>query len=495
MFESFFERRTSGIALGLFRIGLASVMLGEAAQLAFFYDLVFLPLGERQLDVEPWLLLVLWTVALLFLIAGFFTRYAALANYLCVVSLLSGFKEFEYHIDYIYVSTSLLLVFAPIGARLSLDSALSSLRHDESAKGKAISIPFAWNIAIIVISVGFVYWDSCFHKAGSPMWKSGLGVWLPASMPTVTYLDLTYMLNQKWVMLSLGYFVFAFEALFLFLIWFRRFHVYLLVIGIGLHVGILVAFSIPFFALAVAFCYVLIIPDEWFRVFQHSDPVSSSETTEQQNGWSTAKGLVVVLAVAFCLQSLCTIRAPIFRLLPSGVKPGLVYFRDISRMVEASTAPFTGLRQHPVFMHSHFDNYNHVISVSYRKSDGSDEVTIPITQEDGQTGVYASGRFMVWYTFRVVSPQIEQGRLEAGLERLCYFWASKNGIAPSQGEFVVRVKQLEVPTSWQKNFLRDQLQHPWHEVGVIRWSDGKFETDLPMIEEYEFPDEILQEEN
>jgi predicted DCC family thiol-disulfide oxidoreductase YuxK len=81
----------------------------------------------------------------------------------------------------------------------------------------------------------------------------------------VTWNDTSFLLNQKWLMLFLGYLVLVFETVFIFLFWFKRFRVPFFILGIFFHVGILIAYPIPWFALTVIAVYLLLVPVNYWR--------------------------------------------------------------------------------------------------------------------------------------------------------------------------------------------------------------------------------------
>ncbi len=65
----------------------------------------------------------------------------------------------------------------------------------------------------------------------------------------------------------LGYFVIVFETLFIFLFWFRPLRIPLLLIGILFHLGILIIYPIPWFALTVIAVYLLLLPERfWLKL-------------------------------------------------------------------------------------------------------------------------------------------------------------------------------------------------------------------------------------
>ncbi|WP_417731003.1 DCC1-like thiol-disulfide oxidoreductase family protein [Rosistilla oblonga] len=78
----------------------------------------------------------------------------------------------------------------------------------------------------------------------------------------ITQTDTSAILNHKWLAIGAGYAAFCFETVFIFLFWFKPAWLPLTLVGIGLHVGILVEFPIPLFALGVICLYLLLIPPE-----------------------------------------------------------------------------------------------------------------------------------------------------------------------------------------------------------------------------------------
>ncbi|MDM1521666.1 hypothetical protein, partial [Myroides odoratimimus] len=119
----------------------------------------------------------------------------------------------------------------------------------------------------ILVGVAFVYFDSIFFKFSSEFWMKGLGMWLPTSVPPIILNDLQFLLNQEYLMYFLGYLTLVFEAIFLFTFFRKRWRVPLLIIGIGLHVGILICYPIPWFALGMCSLYLLMVPISWWALF------------------------------------------------------------------------------------------------------------------------------------------------------------------------------------------------------------------------------------
>lgn len=270
--KKLYEKEESGLALALFRIVYGLVVLAEVWQIFYFRHLIFDPIPYVQEGIfltTP--ALILWMTSLFFIIIGLFTRFNAILNYLFTILFL-GFsfgvgegKVHEYHIDTELLTVAIVLIFMPISQRLSLDRLVKKLKYSNTndeydPKGNISNIHYI----ILALAAGLIYFDSIFFKASSPMWLEGLGVWLPASLPWATWLDLSFMLNQEFIIKFLGYLTLVFQATYIFLVWFKKFKTPFLLVGIGLHFGIFFAFPIPWFALAMIALYIGLIPSSFY---------------------------------------------------------------------------------------------------------------------------------------------------------------------------------------------------------------------------------------
>ncbi|CAN5633016.1 hypothetical protein BH11BAC1_BH11BAC1_21710 [soil metagenome] len=256
-------KKIDGFGLAVFRIFYSLVFLMEVVQLYYFRHLVFDPvpfLKPSELDFGP--VLIIWMVCILFITVGIFTRTAVIINYLFTVLFFGLCTTFEYHMFYVFTGVNFLLMFLPVSKVFSLDRLSLKLKYSNTKlfydPPRTVS-QLSYTIPLL-LAVAFVYFDSIFFKVTSHMWLSGLGFWLPASMPIVAQVDSSLVLNMEFVSRFLGYLTFAFELVFLFTFWLKKFRVPLLIIGIGLHVGILIEFAIPWFGLGVTAIYILLVP-------------------------------------------------------------------------------------------------------------------------------------------------------------------------------------------------------------------------------------------
>lgn len=258
-----FNLKIDASGLSLFRIFYCIILFFEIKQLFIFRNVIydkqpFIVTGE--LDVS--FLFYFWFVIVICLIVGFRTRFAAIINYIFSVIIFSSATDFEYHVFYVYVGINFLLIFMPVSRVLSFDNLLQKLKYSNSTKtykvdSKVLQINY---LIPVFVGIGLVYIDSVFHKLSSKLWLDGLGVWLPSSLPMITWNDTSFLLNQEWAVKFLSYLVLVFEAVFIFLFWIKRFRMPFFILGVFFHIGILIAYPIPYFALAYIAIYLLMVP-------------------------------------------------------------------------------------------------------------------------------------------------------------------------------------------------------------------------------------------
>ena len=267
-FRRRYGKPVDGTGLGVFRIVFGLVMMGEVGHLLYFRHLVFDPVPFiTTAPLSFTTPLVLWLATLLLLVLGWHTRTAAVVNYGFVLVFFSSLPSFTYMMTPVYTGMSFLFLFLPIGRRLSLDRLQLKLRYSTTRfryQPPGTVSQLAYYVPVVV-GIGFVYLDSTLYKLTSPMWLAGLGMWKTMSLPYEVQLNGSFILNQEVLVKFLSYLTLAFEFLFLFLLPFRRYRKGLLVVGVGLHLGILGLFTLPLFALGFGSIYLLLVPVGWWR--------------------------------------------------------------------------------------------------------------------------------------------------------------------------------------------------------------------------------------
>ncbi len=269
-FKEIFNNKIDALGLSVFRLLYALVMLCETSQIFRFRHVIydkdpFVSIGE----IDVTFIFFFWFIVLGMLMLGLFTRFSTILNYLFGVIIFSSANTFEYHIFYIYVGINFLIMFIPLSRVFSVDSLIQKIKYSNigfqyKPNRKVLEINY---LVLIFSAIAIVYFDSIFQKLSSPMWRSGLGLWLPSSLPMVTWNNTSVFLNQEIFMKFLGYFVLVFEGMFIFLFWFRKLRIPLMLIGIFFHIGILIIYPIPWFALSLIVVYLLMLPESfWTKI-------------------------------------------------------------------------------------------------------------------------------------------------------------------------------------------------------------------------------------
>ncbi|MCA9038357.1 MAG: HTTM domain-containing protein, partial [Planctomycetaceae bacterium] len=371
LWDHFLQRR-SAVGLALFRVVYSLALLGEVSELIWFRHLIFDPVPyEIPASWPVDLMLFVWIPVTVCLMFGLWTRLMTILNYGFTLMTFGVFLLWEYHIDYVYCGINLLLIFVPVEEVLSVDR-IRRDRMSTSSKEWACSVPRIHYDALIFVGIALVYFDSVFHKLSTRMWTEGLGLWQALALPHTSIVNVGWLLDQEWLMYFLGYLALVFECAFLPLMWIDRFRPLLLVIGAGMHLGILCAFPIPWFAIGMLSLYLLLVPDQWWKGiasktegFVRSNPTDVAEIQTESSAWASRQirgrsQAAIVGAIAltcFVLQSLQTCRSPLAHTISS--KLGCSGFMTNMAQVAARLHPLSrrwfGATPHTVYL---FFNYN-----------------------------------------------------------------------------------------------------------------------------------------
>jgi hypothetical protein len=470
----------SGLGLGLFRIGFGLVLQAEILQLFYFHDLIYghIPGDTWSLDGNFKFLFLFWWVVVLLITLGIKVRVVTIINYALSVTFLGTFAQFEYHVDYYFIGASFLLMFLPAHTAFSAHLPRSWYK---TKPPEPQSVTWGFVALFGAFSIGFVYIDSIFTKLDSKMWLAGLGLYTPASLPMVSWVNLDPLLDQEWLIKGMGFSVLLFELVFLFLLPFQKFRPWLALFGFTFHVGICIAFPIPWFGLAVAVYYLMLLPDRlWQRFFAllrlewlANPPQLDADRAKRLLPWG-----VLFTVIACLIQLVLSLTHPIVqKRLPEALNSWVTLARNT---IHPWTREFLGMTRHGVFMDGHFANYNHVVAVVHVRK--GKEKWLPLVTKEGRPGSYQLGRTWVYFTFRVNGHTSRKESLERGLRRLTWFWCVKNRVHMKDAEFIVKVKKVTVPFEWQKDITEEQRASPWIDVGRVSWKDFQCEIQTPDIE-------------
>ncbi|MFD2567797.1 DCC1-like thiol-disulfide oxidoreductase family protein [Pseudotenacibaculum haliotis] len=263
-----YAKKISSKGLAIFRILFSLNLFFEVLHIFKHKELYYdpIPFLERNY-IDFGIPLVVWMCVLVFLIVGKYTRVSAILNYIFIVFFLSPHVYFEYHMDYAYAGIGFLMILFPIAQSYSLDNLGKRLKYSNTKQfyKPEDKVSVLYYYILIFLGIGIVYLDSIYAKVNSESWMNGLGLWMPASLPQVTLIAPHWLLNQKYLVLFLGYLTFVFEIIFPLFFWVKRLRILFAIIGVGLHIGIFLIFPIPYFGLGVTALYVLLLPNRYWE--------------------------------------------------------------------------------------------------------------------------------------------------------------------------------------------------------------------------------------
>lgn len=259
-----FDTPVSIKSLGVFRILYGIYHLGLIYQLYANWPLFFNHIPPISISYFPVKLsLLLWALSAAFLTIGWFTRYAAIASYTLTVLMAAYFTNINissFNDDLLRIGGFLLIVL-PAGRSFAIDACIQHLAFGKAKQ----TTSYLYYLSAILVSLGCLYFASAVSKLFSPMWQHGIGLWIPAVIPSYKWNAFHFFVDEKWLMYGLNYVVIAFELLFVFLLFARKWHWLLVVIGIGFHAGIALLFPFSYISFGPIIYYTFFIPSSWWQ--------------------------------------------------------------------------------------------------------------------------------------------------------------------------------------------------------------------------------------
>lgn len=498
--RTYTDTSVSSLGLSLFRIFFYGVVLLEILQLYYFRHLIF--------DLEPFTvpyrgvgmvyLLMAWASSTFMVVIGLFTRTFKLISWLFMVIVFAGIHgtSFEYHHDHIMMTLAFLSLFMPLSKRLSVDAALAELKGVRKSSHDA---SLGYSIVLVLASAGVTYFDSVFTKYDSFIWTSGLGVWWIPARPYSAWVDISFLLDQEYIMYFFCYLTIAFEFFMVFLIWFKWGRVTALIIGVGMHIIILFTIPIPLFALGMLSIYILLIPDSWYkRLFGkfYSKSFltifnSKSKKNTSKYSWvlplvspkliqltQKQKSFFFASAVLFIVVNQASIIGK-YNLFLNWQKEHPQAMRQLHKY-HYTLHLLTGMKNHPVVSDGTHRYYNYMVLFEYESPNG-EKLKLPHYTEKGLYNIRCSGRIYRNYTFDIGGGVISENRIKSADAWLKYF-AIRHNVDLQKGKFNVLTKYIPSPRAWEKGFLKSQRSKPWKRVGEVKY-DKLLNPEVTLDEE------------
>ncbi len=151
---------------------------------------------------------------------------------------------------------------------------------------------------------------------------------------------------------------------------------------------------------------------------------------------------------------------------------------DISNSVIQFSHAFFGITPHPLYLHDHFEGYNHLIAITYTENQGI-EKWLPFVKPDGRLESPNWGRVHSMWANIAVTPNIDNQRLTKFIMKTTAFWGIKSGIDLENSIFQIKMKRISSPTYWVHDLLKQNLSGKWKNIGTATWQDKSIKISLP----------------
>lgn len=265
-----FAGPTDGSGAAVFRIGLgalaASVAVWTGVNLERWFDNsgVMIARGGglrssfyRFAPDAQWMAplhVAVLSVGALLLLIGLRPRIGAVLVFLAHTSLQQRTPQILNSGDRLFAILALLAVTMPLGRRASVDAWLR--------RRKGITAPLAsvWGQRLVQIQIAYVYASTVLSKASSGRWLSGKALYDVLASPVfaewprwIGFWPLIYALTWGTLLFEIGFPT---------LVWFRKLRPWVLLAGIGFHVGIDVLMIIPMFSWIMIVSYGAFLDDD-----------------------------------------------------------------------------------------------------------------------------------------------------------------------------------------------------------------------------------------
>jgi hypothetical protein len=265
--------------VALFRVAFGLLALGYTLSLApvlfaFYSDNGILPaqpsyngtlawgmLGFFTSDAAVVLFYFLLLVGTIALLVGFRARLAALVVFVCLISFGRRDPWVLNSGDLLVQVLAFYMLFMPSGASLSVDRWLGQSGRFWEFPARAI-----WPLRLVQVQVSILYIAAVWAKVRGVTWNDGTAVSYAFRIDDIARFPVPGFVTDSLVLANLlTYGTLAVELSIGILVWNRVLRPWVLLLGIGLHLGIDYAVRVGFFSYAVLVAYIAFVPPDSAR--------------------------------------------------------------------------------------------------------------------------------------------------------------------------------------------------------------------------------------
>lgn len=151
---------------------------------------------------------------------------------------------------------------------------------------------------------------------------------------------------------------------------------------------------------------------------------------------------------------------------------------DMSNALLMLSHTFVGITPHALYLHDHFEGYDHLLALTYNDSNGQ-EHWLPFVDQQGRLLAPNWGRVHSMWANIAVTPNIDEVRLKKFIMKVTAFWGTKVGLDLDSTQFIVKMKHTRAPFSWEKDLRINNLSGDWLVIGSAQWTGKEIRITLP----------------
>lgn len=151
---------------------------------------------------------------------------------------------------------------------------------------------------------------------------------------------------------------------------------------------------------------------------------------------------------------------------------------DMSNAVLMFSHTFFGITPHALYLHDHFEGYDHILAITYLDSNG-EEHWLPFVNQQGRLLAPNWGRVHSMWANIAVTPNIDELRLKKFIMKITAFWGTKIDLDLDNTQFIIKMKKTQAPFAWEANLRQRNLTGDWLAVGSAQWQGKEIKIALP----------------
>ncbi len=129
---------------------------------------------------------------------------------------------------------------------------------------------------LIQIQICIIYAYTGWEKLRGNDWWTGEALWLVLGNEQLVVANWSFLKSFPVLLASMTHFTIIFEIYFPVLVWFKKWRLVCIILGIGLHTGIIFVMGLFFFGVTMMSVYVLFLGDTLFQKSQNEGSLFAS---------------------------------------------------------------------------------------------------------------------------------------------------------------------------------------------------------------------------